>query len=302
MNLVVVLGPTASGKTKLAVRLAEVLNGEIISADSRQVYKGMDIGTGKDLGDYGDVPYHLIDVAEPGEEFNLFQFQRLFYDKFEEIRSRGKMPVMAGGTGLYLEAILQGYRMAEVPENPSLRAELEGCSFEELEQRLRHSSTRPHNTTDLLDRSRLVRAIEIAEHKVPDPEPLPEIRPVIFGIRWPRDLLKERITKRLKERLEQGMVEEVLQLHQQGISYEKLEFFGLEYRFVSRFLKKELNKNDMFQKLKAAIHDFAKRQETWFRRMERNGIVINWLDGSGDPPAVALKFLNELEPQVAGRG
>jgi tRNA dimethylallyltransferase len=297
MNLLVVLGPTASGKTMLAVRLAEVLGGEIISADSRQVYRGMDIGTGKDLGEYGDVPYHLIDVIDPGEEFSLFRFQRLFYQAFRDIHTRGKMPVVAGGTGLYLEAILQGYQLAEVPENPSLRAELEGKSLEELAGRLRGSSPRLHNTTDLLDRNRLLRAIEIAEHGDAGNDPLPEISPVILGLRWERDLLRRRITQRLKDRLQQGMIEEVRELHRQGVPYERLELFGLEYRFAARFLKGELNRNDMFQKLNAAIHDFARRQETWFRRMERKGILINWLEGGGDPLVEALKILRDLEPE-----
>lgn len=294
-NLIVVLGPTASGKTKLAVQLAGTLNGEIISADSRQVYRGMDIGTGKDLEEYGDTPYHLIDIAEPGTEFNVFEFQRRFADVFEAIVKRGKLPVLAGGTGMYLDAVLMGYRMAEVPENRPLRAGLEGRSLEYLACRLKEANPRLHNTTDLLDRNRLIRAIEIAEYEGLNTMPaLPVIKPVVFGIRWDRDLLRRRITGRLKDRLENGMIEEVARLHGNGVPFETLELYGLEYRFVARYLKGELNRNDMFQKLNSAIHDFAKRQETWFRRMERNGIRINWVEGAGNPLAEALEVLKEF--------
>ncbi|MBI1922179.1 MAG: tRNA (adenosine(37)-N6)-dimethylallyltransferase MiaA [Geobacter sp.] len=288
-NLLVVLGPTASGKTRLGVALARHLNGEIISADSRQVYRGMDIGTGKDLAEYGDVPFHLIDIVEPGYEFNVFEFQRLFVESFTDITSRGKLPVLVGGTGLYLESVLKGYRLVQVPDNPTLRNELAGKSLEELQEHLRELNPRQHNTSDLLERDRLVRAIEIASFEQDhEPEPLPEINPLIFGIRWERGELRRRITQRLKERLEQGLIEEVSKLHRNGVPHERLEFYGLEYRFLSQFLRGALNRNDMFQKLNSAIHDFAKRQETWFRRMERNGTVIHWLDGAGDPLAEAL--------------
>ncbi len=293
-NLVVVLGPTASGKTKLAVQLAGILNGEIISADSRQVYRGMDIGTGKDIVEYGDTPYHLIDIVEPGTEFNVFEFQLRFSDVFKAIGKRGNLPILAGGTGLYLDSVLTGYRMVSVPENHPLRAELEGRSMEYLAGRLREANPRMHNTTDLLDRNRLVRAIEIAEYEgIEMLPPLPEIRPVVFGIRWERNMLRRRITERLKFRLETGMIEEVERLLSNGVSFETLEFYGLEYRFVARYLKGELNRNDMFQKLNSAIHDFAKRQETWFRRMERNGVPINWLEGAENPLREALAVLKE---------
>ena len=298
-NLLVVLGPTASGKTNLAVQLARTLGGEIISADSRQVYRGMDIGTGKDLAEYGNTPYHLIDILEPGADFNVFEFQRRFAVVFEDIRERGKLPVLAGGTGMYLDSVLAGYRMADVPENQSLRAELEGRSMGYLAARLMEANPRMHNTTDLLDRNRLVRAIEIAEFEAADTMPaLPEIRPVIFGIRWDRGLLRQRITKRLKERLENGMIEEVARLHGNGVPFETLDYYGLEYRFIARYLKGDLNWNDMFQKLNSAIHDFAKRQETWFRRMERNGIGINWLEGAGNPFSEALNVLRNIEKQI----
>ncbi len=285
-NLIVVLGPTASGKTRLGVEIARALNGEVISADSRQVYIGMDIGTGKDLQEYGDTPYHLIDLFQPGHEFNVFDFQRLFYRCFEEISARGVLPVLVGGTGMYLDAVLKGYRLVAVPENPQLRHELEGLSVEDLSHRLQILRPRQHNTTDLQDRARLVRAIEIAEGEASASatlEPAPEIRPLIFGVRWPREVLRQRITSRLKQRLQQGLIEEVESLLLQGISHETLDFYGLEYRFVAQYLRGEIPRNDMFQKLNSAIHQFAKRQDTWFRRMEKQGTPIHWVDGNRDP-------------------
>jgi tRNA dimethylallyltransferase len=298
-DLLVVLGPTASGKTSLGVQLARLLGGEIISADSRQVYRGMDIGTGKDLEEYGNIPCHLIDVVDPGYDFNVFEFQRRFLEAFLNIQLRGRLPILVGGTGMYLDAILSGYRLVEVPENPVLRADLRVKSIEELGERLKAANPRPHNTTDLVDRDRLVRAIEIAEFEAENPkESFPEIRSVVFGIRWERNRLRQRITERLKERLLNGMIEEVEGLCREGVSFETLEFYGLEYRFVSRFLKGELNRNDMFQKLNSAIHDYAKRQETWFRRMERNGIQINWVEGAGEPLVDALKVLQQNAPEL----
>jgi tRNA dimethylallyltransferase len=302
-DLLVILGPTASGKTRLAVELARRLSAEIISADSRQVYRGMDIGTGKDLAEYGTTPYHLIDIAEPGSEFNVFEFQRRFLQAFADIRSRSILPVLVGGTGMYLDAVLKGYRLVHVPENAALRRELAPLSGEALAARLKNSHTRLHNTTDLLDRDRLTRAIEIAEYEQShQAEPLPEISPLTFGIRWERSVLRRRITERLRARLEQGLIEEVERLHQAGIPYETLEFYGLEYRFVAQHLKGELSSNDMFQKLNSAIHDFAKRQDTWFRRMERHGTLIHWLAGDGDPLAEALLILQgdaEKQPQLS---
>ncbi len=293
-NLLVILGPTASGKTRLGVELARRFSGEIISADSRQVYRGMDIGSGKDLAEYGEVPYHLIDIVDPGYEFNVFEFQRLFLQVFTEVTELGRLPVLVGGTGLYLESILKGYRLVEVPENQTLRAELKVLAMADLSKRLRAATPRLHNTTDLLDRSRLVRAIEIAEHGTDrEPEPLPEITPLIFGIRWERSLLRSRITTRLRERLAAGMIEEVAALHAAGVPWDALEFYGLEYRFVARHLKGELNRNDLFQKLNSAIHEFAKRQDNWFRRMERHGTVIHWLNGAADPLAEALEIVRQ---------
>lgn len=277
-NLLVILGPTASGKTRLAVELAKAVDGEIISADSRQVYRGMDIGTGKDLHEYGSVSYHLIDILPPGDEFNLYEFQRRFLECFQEVRTRGKLPILAGGSGMYLDCVLRGYRLCEVPEDPDLRAELSGLPQEILAERLVRANPKQHNTTDLLERDRLIRAIEIAEHSG-EIEPWPEIAPLVVGIRWERSKLRERITVRLRDRLQSGMIEEARRLHDQGVSWEKMEFYGLEYRYLARHLKGELNRNDMFQKLNSAIHDFAKKQENWFRKMESRGTDIIWVEG-----------------------
>ncbi len=293
-NLWVVLGPTASGKTRLGVELADRFGGEIISADSRQVFRGMDLGTGKDLAEYGQVPFHLIDIAEPGSEFSVFAFQRRFFAAFADIRSRGQLPLLVGGTGLYLDAALRGYRMVEVPENPALRAELAALSDEHLRARLQALKPELHNRTDLEDRTRLVRAIEIAAGEAAAEKgfsPLPEIRPVVFGLRWDRSLLRRRITERLRARLEAGMIDEVRCLHEAGVSWQALEFYGLEYRFIARYLQNEIAYNDTFQKLNSAIHQFAKRQETWFRRMERQGVEIHWLAGAEDPLREALDVL-----------
>ena len=285
-NLLTILGPTASGKTRLAVALAQELGGEIISADSRQVFRGMDIGSGKDLHEYGNLPYHLIDVLEPGDEFSVFAFQRFFLEAFEDISARGRLPVLCGGTGLYLDAVLRGYRMREVPENRPLRAELDQKTPDELAAILRELRPKQHNTSDLLERGRTIRAIEIARFERDQPatdDGWPELRPLIIGIRWERSELRRRITERLRLRLENGMIEEVQRLHAGGVPWERLDYYGLEYRYIGAFLQGSLSRNDMFQRLNSAIHDFAKRQENWFRKMERNGVVINWVEGAGDP-------------------
>jgi tRNA dimethylallyltransferase len=294
----IILGPTASGKTKVGVEVARVLDGEIISADSRQVYRRMNIGTGKDLEEYGSVPYHLIDIVDPGYEFNVFEFQRYFIEVFAGIQARGRFPILVGGTGMYLDAVLRGYRLHEVPENPMLRRELAALALDNLAARLKGANPKLHNTTDLLDRERLTRAIEIAEfsgERKDPPSPFPDIKPIVFGIRLEREILRQRITKRLRERLNRGMIEEVKELIIKGASFETLEFYGLEYRFVAKFLKGELNRNDMFQKLNSAIHQFAKRQETWFRRMERQGIQIHWVDGEKDPAGAILNILERAK-------
>jgi tRNA dimethylallyltransferase len=295
-NLLVILGPTASGKTRLGAQLAGLLGGEIISADSRQVFRGMDIGTGKDLHEYGQVPYHLIDVAPPGSEFNLFEFQRLFLEAREEISRRGRLPVLVGGSGMYLDSVLRGYWLQEVPENTELRRELALIPMEELVTRLKSANPNTHNSTDLTERDRLTRAIEIAQF-IPQPgndTPRPELTAVTLGLSWERGALRERITRRLRERLDAGMIEEVQALHASGIAYEQLEYYGLEYRYLARYLKGELPRNDMFQKLNSAIHDFAKKQENWFRRMQSHGTPIHWLNGAGDPLQEALEYLGSL--------
>ncbi len=295
INLIVVLGPTASGKTALGVKLAQQFKGEIISADSRQVYKGMDIGSGKDLDEYGDTPYHLIDIVDPGYEFNVFEFQKRFCDAFSVIERLQRLPLLVGGTGLYLESILSQYQFTEVPINAELREALATQSHVELSDRLKTLNPNLHNTTDLLDPERLVRAIEIAEAEA-EPQKasveLPTLNPIILGIKWDRTILKKRITERLKQRMNNGLIEEVERLHQEGVSWESLHFYGLEYRFVASFLKGEVNRNDMFQRLNSAIHTFSKQQEKWFRRMERKGTTIHWLDGQSDLNAQALEILS----------
>lgn len=291
MNLLVLLGPTASGKTHLAVQAARHLDGEIISADSRQVYRGLDIGSGKDLGEYGAIPYHLIDVVDPGYEFSLFDFVQAFGRCFSEVSRRGHLPILCGGTGLYLDAVLQGYELVKVSENRALRQQLEPLSLAALQERLQSLRPEQHNTTDLEDRSRVIRAIEIAvgeDRSEAKPLQRPVLKPRVFGLRWPRELLRTRITQRLRQRLDQGMIEEVEALHASGVAWETLDFYGLEYRFVGQYLQGQLNRNDLFQKLNSAIHQFAKRQETWFRRMERQGVIIHWLEADADPVADLL--------------
>ena len=297
-NLVTVLGATATGKTKLAVDLARLLNGEIISADSRQVYRGMDLGTGKDLAEYGSISYHLIDIVEPGYEFNLFEYKKWFDDAFQAIQSRQKLPIMCGGTGLYLEAVIKDYHLVEAPENVELRKQLQNMSDEDLALMLKELKPEQHNTTDIVTRKRLIKAIEIAratEELVEMPTPLPSpVNPLIFGISWPRGDLRKRITQRLKMRLNEGMIDEVKGLLENGVSSEMLDHYGLEYRFINQYLQGEYRFNDLFQKLNSAIHQFAKRQETWFRRMERNGVEIIWLEGIRDPLGQAMAVISKL--------
>jgi len=294
-NLLVVVGATASGKTRLAVELARRYGGEVISADSRQVYRGLDIGSGKDLAEYGEIPYHLIDIVDPGYEFNVFEYQRRFIDCFEALSRRNTLPILAGGSALYVDAVLRGYRLIEVAENPVLRKKLEQKTHEELAEYLLRLKPRQHNTTDLLDRNRLVRAIEIAEgerEKSAEACPYPEIKPLILGIHWERTELRARITARLRERLDAGLIEEVQQLHASGVSWSTLDFYGLEYRFVGQYLRGELSENDLFQKLNSAIHKFAKKQDTWLRRMQRNDFTVHWLDARKDLYAQARKVLD----------
>ena len=305
LNILTILGPTASGKTRLAVALAGELGGEIISADSRQVFRGMDIGSGKDLHEYGGVPYHLIDILDAGGEFSVFEFQRRFLDVFAEIAARGSVPILCGGSGMYLDAALRGYRMVEVPHNDSLRAELATKTDAELVEELGRLKQDQHNSTDLLDRERTVRAIEIAHGELETCstcEPLPTLRPSVVGIRWEREELRRRITGRLRERLDNGMIEEVQRLHAGGIAWERLDYYGLEYRYVGAYLRGDMDRNDMFQRLNSAIHNFAKRQGNWFRRMERHGVAINWIDGSGDQLAQALEIVRGISFTTQGSG
>lgn len=293
----VVAGPTASGKTALGVHLAALLNGEILSADSRQVYRGLDIGSGKDLAEYvyqgRSVPYHLIDIADLATEFSVFHYQQAFYQAFEEVCRRDKLPFIVGGTGLYLEAALSRYKLVPVPENPELREELARLDMDALAQRLRAAKPGLHDETDLVDRERAIRAIEIAEYKMASPPlPAPDIAPLLLVIMHPPDILRARIVLRLQTRMEHGLIEEVEGLHRQGASWERLEQLGLEYRFIAQYLQGTIrNRNDLFQKLNSAIAQFAKRQRTWFRGMERRGFTIHWLPGAD--PAYAMQVIRE---------
>ena len=317
-RLLTILGPTASGKTPLAVALAMKVDGEIISADSRQVYRRMDIGTGKDLADYrvdaarrtsghsngspvvggsaADtssaaaslvVPYHLIDICEPGTKYNLFQYQQDFNRAYQDIVSRGKTPILCGGTGLYIEAVLKGYKLSPVPQNQQLRDSLEGESLAELTQLLTELKARNgsnmHNTTDVDSCQRAIRAIEIETYNLEHPTPrreLPAVDSLIIGIDIDRDLRREKITRRLRKRLEEGMVDEVQALLDEGIPAEDLIYYGLEYKFLTEYLTHQITYDEMFTRLEIAIHQFAKRQMTWFRGMERRGFEIHWIDAT----------------------
>jgi len=288
-KVIVILGPTATGKTRTAALVAHKTGGEVISADSRQVYRGMDIGTGKDLGDYlveGErVPYHLIDIADPGTEYNVFRFSQDFEKARKEIQVRGNRVVVCGGTGMYLEAVTEGYRLEEVPENKALRRELKDKSLEELASVLKKLRN-VHNITDTTHRERAIRAIEIETHYRDNPgkgieKPPYESR--VFGIDLPRQAIRERITARLEQRLGQGMVEEVEKLLESGLTPAQLRFYGLEYRYITEYLEGKYSYEEMFRLLNTAIHQFAKRQVTWFRRMEKKGTGISWIDGTLSP-------------------
>lgn len=284
-NLVAVLGPTASGKTTFAAQLASCINGEVISADSRQVYRKMDLGTGKDYSDYLvngiQVPCHLIDIAEPGYRYSVFEYQRDFYRVLQDLQARDRFPVLCGGSGMYIEAATRGYRLADVPRNETLRAELGSKSPEELAAILSTLKS-PHNTTDAETPERALRAIEIAQYYRLNPAPaddLPVLQPLFIGIRYERTEERARITRRLEERLQQGMIEEVRHLMTLGLSAETLLYYGLEYRYIALYLQGKLAYSQMVSLLNTAIHQFAKRQRTWFRKMEREGCNIHWLEG-----------------------
>ncbi len=280
-KIIVILGPTASGKTKLAAILANEFNGEIISADSRQVYKGMDIGTGKDLEDYivngKKIPYHLIDVMEPTEEFNLYLFKKYFIQLFEEIIKRQKNVFLVGGSGLYLSSVIQNYELKEADINENDIFKLSAMNIDELRKILFDLRTNNHNTTDLIDKERTFKAILAAkaEKNILNKK----FNSVVIGIKLEKDEIKRRISQRLEKRLKSGMIEEVKELMESGVSLQKLLFFGLEYKFIALYLRNELSYNEMFMKLNQAINKFAKRQATWFRKMEKEGIKINWVDG-----------------------
>jgi tRNA dimethylallyltransferase len=292
--LVVLLGPTATGKTRLGARLAADWNGEIISADSRQVYRGLNLGAGKDLAEYRvdgrDIPHHLIDRADLSEEYAVFHFQRDAYAALEDVHARGRLPFLVGGTGLYLEAVLLGYDLRPVPENPSLRAELDQLTGGELAARLRRAKGPLHNVTDTAERARLLRAVEIAEGSAQrPPEPRPALNPLVLGVRMPRAELRQRIRARLQARLQAGLLEEVRGLLDREVSADRLRALGLEYRLAAdRLLGVIAGDAEFFEQLAVAIGQFAKRQETWFKRMEKRGIPIQWLSPGDEAGAGAL--------------
>lgn len=284
--LLTILGPTASGKTTLAAHLAYELDGEIISADSRQVYRGMDIGTGKDLSDYEingrRIPYHLIDIRDAGEKYTLFHYQQDFHRVFRDISGRNKISILCGGTGLYIESVLKGYRLIDVPENPTLRKSLSGKTLEELTEILA-SYKKLHNTTDTDTKKRAIRAIEIADYQAKRQAEQLTFDPIdslIVGIDIDRELRRQHISSRLKKRLEEGLIDEVKQLLQSGVRVDDLLYYGLEYKFVTLYVIGSLSYDEMFAQLETAIHQFAKRQMTWFRGMERRGFAIHWIDAT----------------------
>lgn len=301
-SLITILGPTASGKTTFAANLAHQIDGEIISADSRQIYRGMDIGTGKDLGDYEinhqKIPYHLIDIRPAGDKYTLFHYQHDFHRAYNDILSRDKTPIMCGGTGLYIESVLKGYHLPDVPENKELRSRLEEKNLPELIEILK-SYTSLHNTTDTDIKKRAIRAIEIAEFQSRQPSGYCEFPPIdslIIGIDIDRELRREKISQRLKTRLDEGLIGEVHRLLNSGVSAEDLIYYGLEYKFVTRFVLGEISYQEMFSQLEIAIHQFAKRQMTWFRGMERRGFTIHWLDATlplSEKLAIALSLIKK---------
>lgn len=285
-NLITILGPTASGKTALAAHLAHKIEGEIISADSRQVYRGMDLGTGKDMADYtvdgNTIPVHLINIADAGYKYNVFEFQKDFVRAYKSIEAQNKIPILCGGSGLYIEAVLKGFELISVPENPNLRNNLNAKTHNELVAILTNYREL-HNQTDTCNRKRLLRAIEIEDYisnNEPKKSNFPPINPLVFGVRFPRYQERARITERLKNRLNSGMIDEVKSLIDSGVATTDLIYYGLEYKWITLYLIDQVDYSTMFEKLNTAIHQFAKRQMTWYRRMERNGIDINWIDGN----------------------
>lgn len=285
-ELITIIGPTASGKTAFAAALAARLDTEIISGDSRQVYRSMDIGTGKDLADYvvdgKQIPYHLIDICNPGDKYNVFEYQHDFHKAFEEIRKKGKLPILCGGTGMYIESVLRGFKLLDVPQNPALRESLKGKSLAELEQILASYKVL-HNKTDVDSVQRAIRAIEIEEFyktEAPDKREYAPINSLIIGVDIDRDLRREKISKRLRARLDEGMVDEVRAILATGVKPEDFIYYGLEYKFLTLYIIGQLTYDEMVSQLEIAIHQFAKRQMTWFRGMERRGLHIHWLDAT----------------------
>jgi len=288
-DLIIVTGPTATGKTQFAIDLAMAFNGEIISADSRQVFRGMDLGTGKDLSEYANgtqpIPYHLIDILDAGDKYSVYRFQRDFLNAYYDIKKRGKNAILCGGTGLYIESIVRNYQMPDVPENKELRKSLRKKSLEELTQIL-STLKQLHNTTDVDTCNRAIRAIEIAVFENENPEsivPFPKLSCLVFGVHFERETIRKRITERLKQRIDQGMILETKKLLDAGVKAEVLISYGLEYKFTTWLLQDKITNDEFFTGLNTAIHQFAKRQMTWFRRMERNGIEIHWIDGTLSP-------------------
>lgn len=316
-NCLCVLGPTATGKTSLGVKLASFFDGEIISADSRQVYKGLDIGSGKDLREFElknpdgttkQIPYHLIDVADVRNEYNVFHYQTGFFESFSSIIERKKLPLMVGGTGMYLDSIIRSYDMVEVPKNDEFRKSFDNVSNDELAKILLSQKSDLHNKTDLEDRDRMLRALEIIDFEKTDKakelrkeiEKRPKVNPFILGLTFPRKTLRERITKRLIERLDEGMIAEVENLHKNGVTYQRLERLGLEYRFVAEYLQNKRTYDELVKHLNIAIGQFAKRQETWFRGMQKKGVEINWIPTTEKTTADevyenALKILKDAD-------
>lgn len=285
-DLITIVGPTASGKTAFAVALAAELDTEIISADSRQIYRGMDLGTGKDIEEYTykgkQIPYHLIDIRDAGYKYNVYEFQHDFLEAYHSVREKGKLPILCGGTGMYVESVLRGYKLLSVPENPELRERLAGKSLQELEEILRGYKTL-HNTTDIDTAKRAIREIEIQEyysHRTPEETEMPVLDSLIIGIDVDRELRRNKISARLKKRFDEGMLEEVKGLLDSGIAPEDLIYYGLEYKFMTLHLTGQLSYEEMYSQLEIAIHQFAKRQMTWFRGMERRGFHVNWMDAS----------------------
>ncbi len=298
-KLIVITGPTASGKTRIASEIASKLDGEIISADSRQVYKDMNLGTGKDYDDYivfnKKIPYHLIDILEAGDEYNVFEFQNDFYKAFNDIINRNKVPILCGGTGMYIESVLKKYNFINVPLDTKFRETIKNKSNDELIELLT-ALKKVHNTTDLIDRERLIRALEIEYFSLntKNKTQTPDIDYKIFAIKYERNILRERITERLKKRLENGMINEVENLINKGIDVNKLKYYGLEYKYIAMYLNNEIGFDEMFRLLNTAIHQFSKRQMTWLRKMERTGFEINWIDGELSNDEKLKKIIENL--------